>query len=197
MCVCVCFYSPGVCSWQRTVCWRCYDLEGGAECVEATGRELRGAGGELEETCKLFLSEGGHHGPEPFHHLQTRVQTHTDSTLWTSLLVIKRKGNVYALKMELKQIMRSVKKLAVEMLQTVNTFSIRSSIYHFFLLYQMWTCTVKVVGPVLTYCGVSTFIYSWWIRWQENIEKPITSVWRNKRTQPSMASMLNNKYIMA
>lgn len=66
---------PSVCSWQRAVCWCCYDLEGWAECVEATRRELRGAGSELEETCKLFLSEGGHHGPEPLHHL--RAHTHT------------------------------------------------------------------------------------------------------------------------
>lgn len=95
---CVRVASPGVCSWQRAVCWCCYDLEGGAERVKATGRELRGAGGELKETCKLFLSEGRHNGPEPLHHLQTRTRAHTHSSLWTSLLVMVWKVNVYAFK---------------------------------------------------------------------------------------------------
>lgn len=48
------------------------DLEGGAEGVESSGGQLGGAGGELQQTGQLFLSEAGHHGPEPLHHLRDR-----------------------------------------------------------------------------------------------------------------------------
>lgn len=45
------------------------DLEGGAKGVESPRRQLRGAGGELQQTSQLLLGEAGHHGPEPLHHL--------------------------------------------------------------------------------------------------------------------------------
>ncbi len=46
-----CVHSPGVCMGQRAVCGSCYNLEGGAKRIEATGGELRGASGELQQTC--------------------------------------------------------------------------------------------------------------------------------------------------
>lgn len=67
-----CLYSPRVRSGQGAVRRGGDDLEGGAEGVESSGRQLGGAGGELQQTGQLFLSEAGHHGPEPLHHLPDR-----------------------------------------------------------------------------------------------------------------------------
>lgn len=68
-----------MCSGQGAVCRGGDDLEGGAEGVKSPGGELRGAGGELQQAGQLFLSEAGHHGPEPLHHLRKhekfRIQT--------------------------------------------------------------------------------------------------------------------------
>ena len=58
-----------MCSGQGAVCGGSNDLERGAEGVETPGGELRGAGGELQQTGQLLLGEAGHHGPEPLHHL--------------------------------------------------------------------------------------------------------------------------------
>lgn len=65
-------YSPRVRSGQGAVRRGGDDLEGGAEGVESSGGQLGGAGGELQQTGQLFLSEAGHHGPEPLHHLPDR-----------------------------------------------------------------------------------------------------------------------------
>lgn len=54
------------------MCGRCDDLEGGAQCVEPPRGQLRGAGGELQQTSQLLLGEAGDHGPEPLHHLERR-----------------------------------------------------------------------------------------------------------------------------
>lgn len=65
-------YSPRVRSGQGAVRRGGDDLEGGAEGVEPSRGQLGGAGGELQQTGQLFLSEAGHHGPEPLHHLPDR-----------------------------------------------------------------------------------------------------------------------------
>lgn len=66
----ICVYSPGVCSGQSAVCGGSDDLERGAKGVEPPGGQLRGAGGELQQTRQLLLREAGHHRPEPLHHLR-------------------------------------------------------------------------------------------------------------------------------
>lgn len=75
-------HSPGVCSGQSAVCGGSNDLEGGAKSVESPRGKLRGASGELQQTCKLFLCEAGHHGPEPLHYLwqKKKVYLKTEST---------------------------------------------------------------------------------------------------------------------
>lgn len=86
---CVC--SPGVCGRQRAVCGSCYDLEGGAESVEATRWELRGAGGELQQTCQFFLCEGWHNCPEPLHDLKNRrirINSHCHPLLWSFNIIM-------------------------------------------------------------------------------------------------------------
>lgn len=62
-------HLPSVCSGQSAVCGGGNDLEGRAQGVESSRWKLRGAGGELQQTGQLLLSETGHHCPEPLHHL--------------------------------------------------------------------------------------------------------------------------------
>lgn len=74
-------YLPRVCSGQGAVCGGGDDLEGGAKGVESPWGKLRRAGGELQQTSQLLLSEAGHHGPEPLHHLwqqQINMLRHLD-----------------------------------------------------------------------------------------------------------------------
>lgn len=84
--------SPCVCRGQCAVCGGSDDLEGGAKGVEPPRGELRGASGELKQTSQLFLSEAGHHGPEPLHHLwQQKTNTLRRLDRWTAHCWIKTK----------------------------------------------------------------------------------------------------------
>lgn len=76
---------PCVCGGQGAVRGGGDDLEGGAEGVKSPRGELRGASGELQQTGQLFLSEAGHHGPEPLHHLWKHEKFRTSDTFITVL----------------------------------------------------------------------------------------------------------------
>lgn len=62
-------YPPRVCSWERAVGRGRDNLEGGTEGSKASGWQLRGACGELQQPSQLFLCQTGNHGPKPPHDL--------------------------------------------------------------------------------------------------------------------------------
>lgn len=83
---------PSMCGGQSAVCGGGDDLKGRAKSVEPSGGKLRGASGELQQTCQLFLGETGHHCPEPLHHLWIERRRKKDKNQCTdSAFLVKDK----------------------------------------------------------------------------------------------------------